>query len=539
MKLRLLLSTFFTIFTIMAYAQVTTVGIIGSATPGGWDMDTDMVQDPADTSIWTLTIELTDGEVKFRANDDWAINWGSSDFPNGTGEQDGSNIPVVAGTYDVTFNHVTGVYTFGFESPIGIIGSATPGGWDMDTDMFYSEAEGLFFITIDLIVGDAKFRQDNDWAVNWGAEDFPSGVGTQDGANIPIPAAGTYYVTLDTASGEYNFVDQVTYETIGLIGSATPGGWDMDTDMTKNPDDPNMWTLFIDLTDGEAKFRADDDWAVNWGSTDFPSGTAVMGGDNIPVVAGFYKVDFNSETGDFAFTEAGNYATIGIIGSATPGGWDMDTDMVQDESDPTIWRIAMTLTDGEAKFRADDDWAVNWGGPDFPIGVATQDGANIPVVAGDYNVTFNSLNGEYNFEEFVVYDQISLVGENGPTGMWPEPDDGGAQDTYLTVDEENDQLWTVTGVTLTDADPEISSNGVKFRADTDWAVNWGAADFPSGVGTQDGANILCTAGTYDVSFNTQTAEYMFMDPSSTEEVLAPSAVKVFPNPAAQNLNVIQ
>lgn len=537
MKIRLLLTAFIASFFLASNAQVTTVGIIGSATEGGWDIDTDMIQDANDTSIWTINIDLTDGEVKFRANDDWPINWGSTEFPTGVGVQGGPNIPVLAGNYDITFNHTTGVYSFSFDSPIGIIGDATPGGWDEDTNMFYDEVEGVFFITMDLTMGEAKFRKDDDWPVNWGSSDFPSGIGTQGGDNIPIPNAGTYSITFDTLTGAYDFIEQVSYATIGIIGDATPGGWDEDTDMMKDANNPDMWSVFIELTDGSAKFRADDDWPVNWGGTDFPFGTATMGGDNIPVTAGFYRVDFNSETGDYSFTEVGNYGSIGIIGDATPGGWDVDTDMEQDANDPTIWRLAIELTDGEAKFRADDDWPINWGGPDFPIGVGTQGGANIPVEAGEYNVTFNTLTGEYNFEVFVVYDQISLVGESGPTGAWPEPDDMGAQDTYLTVDANDDQLWTAGSVTLTEADPDIGSNGVKFRANTDWTVNWGSADFPGGVGTQDGANILCLAGTYNVSFNSETGEYLFSDPNGTEEILSPSAIKVYPNPASHDLIV--
>lgn len=534
MKIRLLLSALMAMFFLSAQAQITTVGIIGTATEFGWDADTDMIQDPTDTSLWTLNVDLMDGALKFRANDAWAINWGSTDFPTGIGVQDGPDIPITAANYDITFNSSTGVYSFSFDSPIGIIGSATPGGWDEDTNMFYSEADGVFFTTLDLVPGEAKFRKDDDWVVNWGAMDFPSGIGTQDGPNIPIPSAGTYYITLDTASGEYNFAEQVSYESIGIIGDATPGGWDEDTDLTKDANDPNMWTVFIDLVDGGAKFRANDEWVVDWGSSDFPIGTGTQGGDNIPVTAGYYRVDFNSETGDYSFTELGNYATIGIIGTATPGGWDMDTDMTQDVNDPTIWRLALELTDGEAKFRADDDWPINWGGSEFPIGVAVQDGANIPVEAGEYNITFNTLTGEYSFEVFVVYDQISLVGEAGPFGEWPATDDMGAVDTYLTVDDEDNQLWTASNVSLSDAAP---SGGIKFRANTDWAVNWGAEDFPSGVGTQDGPNILCVAGTYNVSFNSKTGEYLFSDPSGTEEILPPSAVKVYPNPASQRLNV--
>lgn len=91
--------------------------------------------------------------------------------------------------------------------------------------------------------------------------------------------------------------------------------------------------------------------------------------------------------------------TIGIIGDATPGGWGEDTDMTQDGTNPFIWTITIELTDGEAKFRQDNDWPVNWGATDFPSGSGTQDGPNIPVSAGEYEVTLNTCTGAYSFEE--------------------------------------------------------------------------------------------------------------------------------------------
>lgn len=85
----------------MAYKHtlIETVGIIGSATPGGWDADTDMTYDNVDNS-WNLTVDLTDGEIKFRANHAWDINWGGSiaepTFNAG-------NITVPAGNYTIKF----------------------------------------------------------------------------------------------------------------------------------------------------------------------------------------------------------------------------------------------------------------------------------------------------------------------------------------------------------------------------------------------------------------------------------------------------
>ena len=516
-------------FTFAMTAQ-TSVGILGSATPTGWDSDTDMTLVNEMDSIWSIDITLFDGFVKFRADDDWAINWGSSDFPAGIGEIGGNDIPVYAGDYTVTLNTKTGEYFFDVDSDIGIIGSATPGGWDNDTDMFKDQTDpNKFFTMIDLIEGEAKFRKDDDWAINWGAADFPSGVAVQDGDNIPVPAAAPYFVTLDTMSGEYTFESMVTYQTIGIIGDATPGGWDDDTDMTQSSTDPNQWSLTLTLLDGEVKFRADDDWLVNWGAVDFPSGVGVMGGDNIPVVAGDYFISFNSDSGAYSFTQIVEYATVGIIGDATPGGWGDDTDMVKDDNDPHVWSLRLDLLDGEAKFRADDDWAVNWGAGDFPVGSAVQDGANIPITAGDYLVTFNSLTGAYAFDPIVEYGTVGLIGVSGPVGDWET-------DTPLNKDPNDFNIWTLNSVDLIDFDPD-ADGGIKFRAENDWAVNWGDVAFPAGIGTAGGPNIEPIAGTYSIWFNSATGEYIFGEAVSTQDVVSPLLMNVYPNPVNNQLNI--
>ena len=79
-------------------------GIIGSATPSGWDKDTDMTYD-FDTKVWTITLDLTNDEYKFRANDAWALNLGD-DGADGTLEPNGANIKVpAAGKYEVMLNY--------------------------------------------------------------------------------------------------------------------------------------------------------------------------------------------------------------------------------------------------------------------------------------------------------------------------------------------------------------------------------------------------------------------------------------------------
>lgn len=517
-------------------ADVTYVGLIGTAGPFGWDADTAMVQDTADADLWHLTIKLNDGEAKFRADPDWVVNWGNDEFPTGVGYQDGPNIPVFDGVYDITLNAKYGDYSFAVQSDIGVIGDATPAGWDSDINMYQDPADSnKYFITLDLVAGGLKFRQNDDWEVNWGSADFPTGVGVQDGDNIPIPNAGEYQIMFDKSTGAYNFIENVDYQNVGMIGDATANGWDSITYMMKDGTDPNVWTINIDLMDGGLQFVGDSGTIV-WGGSGFPTDTAVVDGDTIPVTAGKYIVSFNSSTGVYNFTLVPIYETIGIIGDATPNGWDgEDIDLEKSESDPSVWTLRMDLLDGEAKFRADNDWAVNWGGGDFPSGTATLNGANIPITAGDYLIRFNSFTGEYSFTAIVEYDAISLVGRSGPFGDWPGED--ASRDLFLDKDPNDPNHWTTTNVTLTDASL-ADDGGVKFRADTAWTINWGAEDFPSGTGTQNGPNIQCAAGTFNVDFNSATGEYAFIDPAtSSREFLKASEIKLYPNPTTEWINI--
>jgi starch-binding outer membrane protein SusE/F len=94
---------------------------------------------------------------------------------------------------------------YAFSQSVGLIGSSVdPYDWTVDIDLATTD-NVMFTGQIDLVVGEAKFRQDNDWAINWGAVDFPAGTGLQDGPNIPIATAGLYDITFDISTGDYTF----------------------------------------------------------------------------------------------------------------------------------------------------------------------------------------------------------------------------------------------------------------------------------------------------------------------------------------------
>ena len=79
--------------------EIKSYGVIGSAVaPYDWTADVDMTWDPDKLAFVITDLELKDGVIKFRANDDWGINAGGSfeDLAD-----NGSDIAVTAGTYDI------------------------------------------------------------------------------------------------------------------------------------------------------------------------------------------------------------------------------------------------------------------------------------------------------------------------------------------------------------------------------------------------------------------------------------------------------
>lgn len=89
----------------------------------------------------------------------------------------------------------------------GIIGSATPTGWDSDTNLNYDLSTKTYSITMNMIVGEFKFRLDNGWGTNFGDDGNDLSLDAN-GANIPITVAGTYKLTIDFNAKKYTITKQ-------------------------------------------------------------------------------------------------------------------------------------------------------------------------------------------------------------------------------------------------------------------------------------------------------------------------------------------
>jgi len=103
-------------------------GLVGNATPNGWDgPDLEMYQIGAQE--FAIYAELGSGEIKFRFNEDWGVNFGDNGS-DGTLESGGANIAVSAGTYYIVMDLSSETY------------SITPFTSDR-RGMFYSDGQNL------------------------------------------------------------------------------------------------------------------------------------------------------------------------------------------------------------------------------------------------------------------------------------------------------------------------------------------------------------------------------------------------------------
>ena len=152
---------------------------------------------------WIGGYSLTAAAIKFRANHSWDYNYGS-DAADGTLSAGGGNIALTdAGDYAVTLDLSTPLeYKYRIDM-WGLIGAATPGGWDTDTDMTWDAGNGVFTVTLDLTAGEWKFRANNAWDYDLGGTIDAL---TPGGSNMSISTAGNYTITLDP----WNMVGTVT-----------------------------------------------------------------------------------------------------------------------------------------------------------------------------------------------------------------------------------------------------------------------------------------------------------------------------------------
>lgn len=178
---------------------------------------------------------------------------------------------------------------------------------DKDADGQTGKAYEGYINFVDGAPHEFKLVKGNDW----GFGDFGSpapGVLSNGGNNLSIPTeAGVYLLKANTADLNWSYT---LIKKWAVTGSATPLGWPAGPEGTPGQDhtmnfDPmtGVYSITLNLSAGELKFRANDAWSLNFGDNEndnYPD----YGGNNIVIgAAGNYTITLDlSVAGNYAYT---------------------------------------------------------------------------------------------------------------------------------------------------------------------------------------------------------------------------------------------
>lgn len=234
---------------------------------------------------------------------------------------DANNVTLTRMSETVTISVTTYNVNFPF---VYLVGDATTPGWNNNnnnTPVFRSQnTPNSYYITGYFGAGAFKILETKgQWQPQWGTNDGTTLAVNPGGGSDPgtfnVSTAGYYTYTFSPLSSgatftvaPYDASGATTYSKIGIIGSATPGDWGSQTDLTQDPNNPHLWYLNgVTLTSGgELLIRANDAWSIVWRHNGSPSdlyGDAFIAGSgsNFPFnePTGTYDVWFNDLDGSY------------------------------------------------------------------------------------------------------------------------------------------------------------------------------------------------------------------------------------------------
>ncbi len=193
----------------------------------------------------------------------------------------------------------------------------------------------------------------------------------------------TYTITTDGQEPEDD--PDAEYEYLYITGDAD--GWNGNGGKVASIKGENDYYGFVNVGTVFKFQKIQGEWGINWGGS---NGTLVSNGANIEA-SGYVYVNANLNNMTYSVTPI---TSMGVIGDATQGGWETETPLTYN-AETNTWEGTITFTDGEFKFRGNNNWDISFGGTLNKL-VLNSD-VNIHVEAGTYNVALKLVcPGEYS-----------------------------------------------------------------------------------------------------------------------------------------------
>ena len=279
-------------------------------TPNNWsssDKSYPFVQDATNENVYSIHVDNVSGDFWFKiaaeGNYELADFWSGDFLSAATDGESALSGNLVAGnqgafcipanyncTYlDITIDVENLTYTITSDGQAPIIDptaeydyvyiAGTADGWTGNGGKLASVKDANDYYGFINATGEFKIQKNQgSWATNWGGS---NGTLVAGGANIQ--ANGFVYVNANIGNMTYS-VTPIT--SMGVIGDATPGGWETETALTYNAE-TGAWEGTVTFTTGEFKFRANGGWDINFGGA---LDNLTIGGSNLEVEAGTYNV---------------------------------------------------------------------------------------------------------------------------------------------------------------------------------------------------------------------------------------------------------
>jgi hypothetical protein len=199
----------------------------------------------------------------------------------------------------------------------------------------------------------------------------------------------TYYIrAYATNSAGTAYGSEISFTTLNITKLYVVGAynsWDnSDAAKTIVLNSAGSYEGFVNMPAGDFKLTSDHSWTdpATYGASS-TAGVLTNPGNNITVAAGYYFI--NADLVKMTYSTVAT--SWGVIGDATPNGWNDETALTFDAATQT-WKGTITLTAGSFKFRANHSWDYNYGS-DKADGTLSAGGGNIPVTAGSYAIVLD------------------------------------------------------------------------------------------------------------------------------------------------------